>query len=169
MIGLVDGDQEPPHEHSVGGRSAQGEPKKMSHQEKIARRLGPWWRIGSSSCVLQSTRSRLAPWVSNGSCPGYRSNDSSDVVSSSFILRIPRKHMTRAFRVAELAYRMNRSGLGQKQKAAPRKYAKRLVIHGAPGTTRTCDPRLRKPMLYPSELRALMPLDLERSRSGGAV
>lgn len=25
---------------------------------------------------------------------------------------------------------------------------------GAPGTTRTYDPRLRKPMLYPSELRA---------------
>ena len=26
---------------------------------------------------------------------------------------------------------------------------------GAPGRTRTCDPRFRKPMLYPAELRAL--------------
>src|SRR6266571_1198819 len=26
---------------------------------------------------------------------------------------------------------------------------------GAPGRTRTCDPRLRSPMFYPSELRAL--------------
>jgi hypothetical protein len=25
---------------------------------------------------------------------------------------------------------------------------------GAPGRTRTCDPRLRRPMLYPAELRA---------------
>gem|GEM_PF-1907746 len=27
--------------------------------------------------------------------------------------------------------------------------------NGAPGRTRTCDPRLRRPMLYPAELRAL--------------
>src|ERR1700710_1308823 len=27
--------------------------------------------------------------------------------------------------------------------------------HGAPGRTRTCDPRLRRPVLYPAELRAL--------------
>ena len=27
--------------------------------------------------------------------------------------------------------------------------------HGAPGRTRTCNPRLRRPMLYPVELRAL--------------
>ena len=26
--------------------------------------------------------------------------------------------------------------------------------HGAPGRTRTCDPRLRRPLLYPAELRA---------------
>jgi hypothetical protein len=25
---------------------------------------------------------------------------------------------------------------------------------GAPGRSRTCDPRFRKPMLYPAELRA---------------
>jgi integrase len=29
--------------------------------------------------------------------------------------------------------------------------------HGAPGRTRTCDPRLRRPMLYPTELRAHIP------------
>ena len=27
-------------------------------------------------------------------------------------------------------------------------------IAGTPGRTRTCDPRLRRPLLYPSELRA---------------
>lgn len=27
--------------------------------------------------------------------------------------------------------------------------------NGAPGRTRTCGPRLRRPMLYPAELRAL--------------
>ena len=27
--------------------------------------------------------------------------------------------------------------------------------HGAPGRIRTCDPRLRRPLLYPAELRAL--------------
>ena len=27
-------------------------------------------------------------------------------------------------------------------------------VNGAPGTTRTCDPQLRKLMLYPTELRA---------------
>jgi hypothetical protein len=30
----------------------------------------------------------------------------------------------------------------------------RLRATGAPGRTRTCDPRLRRPMLYPPELRA---------------
>ena len=29
-----------------------------------------------------------------------------------------------------------------------------LERNGAPGRTRTCDPRLRRPMLYPPELRA---------------
>ena len=29
--------------------------------------------------------------------------------------------------------------------------------NGAPDRTRTCDPRLRRPMLYPAELRALIP------------
>src|SRR3954467_9113641 len=29
-------------------------------------------------------------------------------------------------------------------------------ISGAPGRTRTCDPRLRRPVLYPTELRARM-------------
>ena len=33
-------------------------------------------------------------------------------------------------------------------------------VNGAPGRIRTCDPRLRRPMLYPTELRA---------RSGGCV
>ena len=28
------------------------------------------------------------------------------------------------------------------------------TICGAPGRSRTCDPRFRKPMLYPAELRA---------------
>ena len=28
------------------------------------------------------------------------------------------------------------------------------IENGAPCTTRTCDPRFRKPMLYPAELRA---------------
>ena len=27
-------------------------------------------------------------------------------------------------------------------------------VNGAPGRIRTCDPRLRRPMLYPTELRA---------------
>jgi hypothetical protein len=29
-----------------------------------------------------------------------------------------------------------------------------LAGNGAPGRTRTCDPRLRRPVLYPTELRA---------------
>jgi hypothetical protein len=28
------------------------------------------------------------------------------------------------------------------------------LLVGAPGRSRTCDPRFRKPMLYPAELRA---------------
>jgi hypothetical protein len=34
----------------------------------------------------------------------------------------------------------------------------RLRVGGAPGRTRTCDPRLRRPMLYPTELRAPLPI-----------
>ena len=30
-----------------------------------------------------------------------------------------------------------------------------LISYGAPGVTRTRDPRLRRPLLYPTELRAL--------------
>src|SRR5687768_6054744 len=32
--------------------------------------------------------------------------------------------------------------------------SERLAKDGAPGTIRTCDPRLRRAMLYPAELRA---------------
>jgi hypothetical protein len=39
--------------------------------------------------------------------------------------------------------------------AAPRPASPRSS--GAPGRTRTCDPRLRRPMLYPAELRAQNP------------
>ena len=38
--------------------------------------------------------------------------------------------------------------------AAPSSAARRTV-NGAPGRNRTCNPRLRRPMLYPVELRAL--------------
>ena len=38
--------------------------------------------------------------------------------------------------------------------------------HTAPGRTRTCDPRFRKPMLYPPELRALVGIiDMQRKNS----
>src|SRR3954469_346188 len=35
---------------------------------------------------------------------------------------------------------------------------------GAPGRTRTCDPRLRRPVLYPTELRAHMRCRLSVTR-----
>ena len=34
--------------------------------------------------------------------------------------------------------------------------------HGAPGRIRTCDPRLRRPLLYPAELRALGESSLQK-------
>jgi hypothetical protein len=36
---------------------------------------------------------------------------------------------------------------------------------GAPGRTRTCDPRLRRPVLYPTELRAPMVWKSQCSKS----
>ena len=35
-----------------------------------------------------------------------------------------------------------------------KKTALKAVFYGAPGRTRTCNPRLRRPMLYPVELQA---------------
>ncbi len=42
-----------------------------------------------------------------------------------------------------------------------------LFYLNAPGRTRTCDPRLRRPMLYPTELRALGTRKLIQGFSGG--
>lgn len=41
---------------------------------------------------------------------------------------------------------------------------KKTHLFGAPGRTRTCYPRLRRPMLYPNELRAL---NSDHGRGGG--
>ena len=41
-------------------------------------------------------------------------------------------------------------GSGRERRAC----GKCLIRHGAPGRDRTCDPRLRRPMLYPTELQA---------------
>src|ERR671925_568787 len=51
------------------------------------------------------------------------------------------------------------SSLGRIQTLTPhlavaRLYSARAEADGAPGRSRTCDPRFRKPVLYPAELRA---------------
>ena len=43
--------------------------------------------------------------------------------------------------------------------------AHRIASPGAPGRTRTCDPRLRRPLLYPAELRARFQVVTERDAS----
>ena len=50
---------------------------------------------------------------------------------------------------------INDPDLGQSYLDAARDLALGEVVAGAPGRTRTCDPRFRKPVLYPAELRAL--------------
>jgi hypothetical protein len=45
-------------------------------------------------------------------------------------------------------------------------HSRRTTKRGAPGRTRTCNPRLRRPMLYPVELRAQR---RELSRDGGKM
>ena len=41
-----------------------------------------------------------------------------------------------------------------KTEKAPTEVETLLISYGAPGVTRTRDPRLRRPLLYPTELRA---------------
>jgi hypothetical protein len=40
-----------------------------------------------------------------------------------------------------------------------------LVFLGAPGRSRTCDPRIRSPMLYPTELQARQVLTIHERRA----
>src|SRR5262245_14606481 len=40
-----------------------------------------------------------------------------------------------------------------------------VVVVGAPGRSRTCDPRIRSPMLYPTELQARQALTLHHRRA----
>ena len=47
--------------------------------------------------------------------------------------------------------------------AKPATPRRRKQSHGAPGTTRTCDPQFRKLVLYPTELRALKALGAEEA------
>jgi hypothetical protein len=50
--------------------------------------------------------------------------------------------------------RNHNPGLYQLSYVHHREIYNRIGTIGAPGRTRTCDPRLRRPMLYPAELRA---------------
>src|SRR5687768_8952650 len=63
-------------------------------------------------------------------------------------------------RGGEVARRAGLGPAGDERSESPRfpedcrGAAKRAKRVGAPGRTRTCDPRLRRPVLYPTELRA---------------
>ena len=48
-------------------------------------------------------------------------------------------------------YQLSYSHHGRKYRTI---YPGHHLIYGAPGRIRTCDPRLRRPLLYPTELRA---------------
>lgn len=43
-------------------------------------------------------------------------------------------------------------------KGVQRRRPNLLIVNGAPGTTRTCDPLIRSQVLYPAELRVLIGL-----------
>ena len=62
----------------------------------------------------------------------------------------------RALRTRLTAHGMSRSrSRSQKKKRSAHNTGQPLDRLGAPGTTRTCDPRIRNPVLYPPELRGL--------------
>src|SRR5579859_8082864 len=66
-------------------------------------------------------------------------------------LRAPRSER-RAGRCEHRSSRMGKPSRCRHELCAdPRKVSD---IAGTPGRTRTCDPRLRRPLLYPAELRA---------------
>src|SRR5229473_4341944 len=44
-------------------------------------------------------------------------------------------------------------GAQKEESAAKQRRSNSLIINGAPGTTRTCDPLIRSQVLYPAELR----------------